>query len=199
MILIERLREKETRRAVFHLFFALGIIFLALVLGKTIAPLLFSVVVILGFCVALLAKRYCIPIITQLLCWFDRDHEQLPGKGAFFYLLSATLCLLIFPQKIAFAAILFLGVADGTASLVGRNSKLQYRHSNKTIEGSVAGACAGIAVTGFFLLPMLVSIIAAIVTMVVESFDYPPYLDDNLLTPLIFGGIAQYIGFAFIQ
>ncbi len=205
MILTRKLRalrtvhEKEIRRAVLHIFCAPLFVLLALALGETIAPLFFSGVVVLGFIAALISKKHPIPIIAHGIQWFDRKDELLPGKGAFFYLLSGTLCLFIFPQKIAFAAVLFLGIADGTASLIGRNGKLQYTYSRKTIEGSIAGACAGIAVTAFFLLPVLVAVIAGILTMVVESFDLPPYFDDNIVTPLVFALIAQYIGFAFVQ
>ncbi len=190
--------EKETRRALFHIAFSFMVVSFYHFVNNAIAILLYTATIIIGLILSLISKKYPVPLLSHCIRWFDRDEVDLPGKGAFFYLIAATLSLIIFTPNVAYASIIFLGVADGTAKLVGKNGTYKYHYSSKTIEGSVAGACAGIAITSFFFIPPLIAVIAGIMTMVIESFDHPSFLDDNLVTPLVFGMIAEYLASAFV-
>ena len=190
--------EKETRRALFHIALSFMLVSFHYFVNEALAILLYTATIIVGFVLSLISKKHDVPLLSHFIRCFDNKDADFPGKGAFFYLIAATLSLIIFTPNVAYASIIFLGVADGTAKLVGRNGKFKYHYSSKTIEGSVAGACAGIAITAFFFIPPLIAVIAGILTMVIESFDHPSFLDDNLVTPLVFGMIAQYLASAFV-
>ena len=183
---------KETKRAIFHIVLAFIIVLIYSLFGRRFSLTLFITSLFAGFILSLVSRKYKVPIIYRLLEIFERGNAALPGIGAFFYLLSSTICIIIFPENIAFASILFLGVGDGLATLVGKKGKIKFLHSRKTLEGSISGLAGGILTTIYFVNPRT-AIIAGMITMVFESFDLPFFLDDNLIIPLLFGIISYLL------
>jgi len=132
----------------------------------------------------------------RLFGWLMRHHEKGSGSrhlnGASYVLLSACLCVLVFPRVIAITAFTILIVSDTVAALIGRKFG-RHRFLAKTREGA----------TGFLLSALLVVIlvpkagaggteyfiggIGAVTGTVVESL--PVNVDDNLSIPLTIGGI----------
>lgn len=125
-----------------------------------------------------------------LLRTHERDHEIKRLTGATFVLLSATLCVWIFPKVITVTAFAILIVSDSAAALVG----LRYG-SRPFLKKTLAGAAAFFisAVIVVLLTPKITShpteyaigIAAALVGAVVESGS--TIVDDNLSIPTSIG------------
>ena len=142
--------------------------------------------------------RYYIPSIAQWFYrwfgWLLRRHETDISKkrfnGASNVLLSATLCVLLFPKIIAINAITILIISDTTSALVGRRFG-RHRFLAKSLEGSLAFFISAILVVliapKIDRLPMeyIIGFIAAAIGTVVEAL--PIKIDDNLSIPLAVG------------
>jgi dolichol kinase len=157
-----------------------------------------------GFILADLLRYYHPPttkLFHDLFGWLLREHET--GRkvktlnGATYMLISATVCILIFPKLIVITSFAILIISDGAAALVGQRFGRRRIHvgypTNKSIEGSAA----------FFLTSILVILVtpkvahlpteyliggaAAFVGMLAEVFS-SDILDDNLAVPLSIGG-----------
>lgn len=183
--------DLEIKRGLFHLLLSLIIIAIVTLIGVTYSLILFTLTLIIGLTLAKIAMPRRVILLDWFIKHFDRK-EFMPGKGGFSYLLGATLVLAILPLKIAFASILFLGFADSLARLVGRNAKIRYFHSNKSLEGTLVGGLIGVIASAYFI-GIMPSLFAGIVAMFVESFDHPYYLDDNWVVPLIFGLVCYLV------
>jgi len=142
--------------------------------------------------------RYYIPSIAQWFYrwfgWLLRRHETDISKkrlnGASNVLLSALLCVLLFPKVIAINAITILIISDTTSALVGRRFG-RHRFLGKSLEGSLAFFVSAVLVVlvtpKISRLPMeyVVGFIAAVIGTVVEAL--PVKIDDNLTIPLSVG------------
>jgi dolichol kinase len=136
-----------------------------------------------------------------------RSHEK-SGKpmlnGATYVLLSATLCVLIFPRIIAIAGFAILIISDTAAALFGRRFG-RHKFLDKSVEGSSAFFITGLATMAVigvvFNAPTvyyIVGAIAALVSTVTEAMSYGINIDDNLTIPMSFGivmwGVLALIG-----
>jgi dolichol kinase len=129
-----------------------------------------------------------------------REHEF--GKkvkalnGGTYMLVSATICIIIFPKLIVITGFAILIIADSAAALIGQRFG---RHKitlgwtrSKSFEGSTAFLLSSIIVV--FVTPKvagmpgeyIVGMIAAIIGMFAEAFS-AELLDDNLAVPLSIG------------
>jgi dolichol kinase len=136
-----------------------------------------------------------------------RQHER-EGKpklsGATYVLLSATICVLIFPKVITIAGFTVLIISDTAAALFGRRYG-RHRFLEKSVEGSgaffVTAMLVVVVVGQIFHAPLsyyLVGIVAAAASTVAEAMSYGVNIDDNLTIPLSFGivmwGLLALIG-----
>jgi dolichol kinase len=151
----------------------------------------------LAFFVVDLARFYHESTQTWFYRWFgwllrrhESDSESKRLTGATNILLSAILCVLIFPKIITVNAFAILIISDITSALVGRRFG-KHRFFKKSLEGA----------TGFFVsaivvvllapkverLPMeyVLGIIAAAAGAVTESLSTT--VDDNISVPLVIG------------
>jgi len=183
--------ELEIKRGIFHLFLSLVLILITYIIGRSYSLILFTLVLIVGLILVRISMYKEVPILKWFIKHFDRE-EFVPGKGSFAYLLGATLVLAILPLNIAFASILFLGFADSIAKMVGRNAKIRYFHSQKSLEGTLIGGLVGVIASSYFI-GILPSLFAGIIAMFIESFDHPYHLDDNWIVPLIFGLVSYLV------
>jgi len=131
--------------------------------------------------------------------WFRKllRHHEVNGKtktlnGATYVLLSATLCVLIFPKIIVITSFAILIISDSAAALIGRRfGKHKFYH--KSLEGSGAFLLSAIIVVlftpkiNYMPIEYLIGMIGGFVGMLAEiaSFDL---LDDNVAIPLSIGG-----------
>lgn len=127
-----------------------------------------------------------------------RPHEK-EGKlffnGATWVLLSAVLCILIFPKLVFIVSFTILIISDLSAALIGRKYG-KTRFFDKSWEGTIAFIITASIIVVFygyiFDLPsyyFIAGIKAAIVGGFVEALSKIFKIDDNLSIPLSIGGI----------
>ena len=110
----------------------------------------------------------------------SEEARVLPGKGAFFFGVSALACIILFPVSVVVPALVALAVLDSVTTLAGIRFGRHRIHNGKSWEGSLSG----IAVTVLCLLPFLSlpgAVMASVCAGIIEL--YSP-VDDNLVIPV---------------
>ena len=105
-------------------------------------------------------------------------------------------------KNIAMAAIMILALGDSVSRLVGPYGYLKHPfHSEKFLEGMIAGAAAGFLGALIFV-SWLEALLASIIAMLIESIDLELNnfkIDDNLMIPVVAGGVIwavrSFLGF----
>ncbi|MDI6767145.1 MAG: SEC59/DGK1/VTE5 family protein [Bacteroidota bacterium] len=144
-----------------------------------------------------IARHYHKPIEDWFYKYFGfmlRKHESDKRRktlnGATYVLISATICVIIFPKIITVASFAILIISDITAALIGRRFG-KHRFFSKSLEGSAGfffSALIVIAVSPkieYQLSEYLISIVAAFVGTITEAL--PVKIDDNLSIPIVVG------------
>lgn len=131
---------------------------------------------------------------TRYFGWLLRDHELDAARrrfnGATYVLLSAVICILLFPKLIVLTAFSILIVSDTAAALVGRPFG-QQKFLDKSLQGAAAFFVSALVVVGVapkaLYLPVeyLIGAAGAAVGTVVESLSIG--IDDNLSIPIVIG------------
>tara|TARA_Y100000031_G_scaffold120222_1_gene134186 strand:+ start:168 stop:554 length:387 start_codon:yes stop_codon:yes gene_type:complete len=117
-----------------------------------------------------------------------RKHE-LEGKltGATWAFIGGTISVFLFEKDIAVLALLFMSVGDTVAALIGQQYG-KIKIGEKTIEGFAGGLVSCIFISIFF--PSVIwinSIAGSLIASLIELSPIP--VDDNLMIPLISGGM----------
>jgi len=146
-----------------------------------------------------LARYYLKPIQDLFYKYFrlilrshETDHKQKRLNGATYVLISATLCIILFPKIIVVTCFSILIICDLTAALVGRQFG-KHPFFNKTIEGSLAFFISGIIVIAvtpkieYKIGEYIIGIFSVAVGTFIEAL--PLKIDDNLSIPLVVGAI----------
>jgi dolichol kinase len=143
------------------------------------------------------ARHYNPTIARWFYQWFgwllrrhETDKNQKRLNGASNVLISASLCVLLFPKVIAINAFTILIISDTTSALVGRRFG-RHRFLGKSLEGSLAFFISAVVVV--LIAPKVsyipaeygIGIIAAALGTIVEAL--PIRIDDNLSIPLSVG------------
>jgi dolichol kinase len=123
-----------------------------------------------------------------------RHHERRGITGATYMVTAYALVLLIFPKPIAVAAMLFNGLGDASAALVGKRWGRHRTRWGKSWEGFAAEVAVNIAVALAIarLSPLFAAsagIVGAVVAAILEFADLP--IDDNMRVTLG-GAVAIY-------
>jgi dolichol kinase len=189
----------ELKRKALHLgalVIPLGIV----VLGRSVAAWLLVPLAVVAVTLDVLRLR--VPAVHRFINWvfapIMRPEEQ-PAfggpvviNGATWMCVSAAVCVLLFPEPVAAAALAMLMVGDGAAAVVGRRyGRTRYPFSEKSVEGSVAFFVTGlVAALPFGLLATPpVSLLAlasgAFMAALVEAL--PVAINDNVRVPLVAG------------
>ncbi len=123
-----------------------------------------------------------------------RSREQHGGgrrlNGATYVLLSATLCVFLFPKVIVITAFAILIISDSSAALIGRKYG-RHHFLSKTLEGAAAFFITALAVVAiapkisYVPAEYLIGGVGALLGAVVESLSI--HVDDNLSIPLSVG------------
>ncbi len=132
-----------------------------------------------------------------------REHEQDNSKklisGGSYVLISACLCIIIFPKVIAITAFAILIISDAISALVGRRfGKRPFL--DKSVIGSTSFALSAFIVV--FLSPKamglpieyVIGCIAAMVGTLVEAMSVRLKLDDNFSVPSSVG-LTMWLGY----
>jgi dolichol kinase len=120
----------------------------------------------------------------------EHDEKAKRLSGATHVLISASICVLIFPKLITITAFAILIISDSAAALIGRRFGSR-KFLNKSLEGSSAfflSALIVIAVTPKISTgagEYLIAAVAAAIGTVVEALSVK--IDDNLSIPISVG------------
>ncbi|MEP7220986.1 MAG: dolichol kinase [Bacteroidota bacterium] len=147
-------------------------------------------------------------VIQKLFGGMLRSHER-GGKarisGATWVLLSATICILLFPKVVMIAGFVVLIVSDTVAALIGRRFG-RHRFLEKSVEGSSAFVVSAIlmviVVALLFQAPwqfIAAGAVASVVAAVVEAMSYGVNIDDNLTIPTSFSVVMWGLLFLFFR
>ncbi len=126
-----------------------------------------------------------------------RHHERRGLAGATWMALAYAAALLLFPKPVAVAAMLFNGLGDAAAALVGKRWGRRRTAWGKSWEGFAAGLVVDLCVgLGMWMLapaavPLAGAILGALVASTVEFAPLP--LDDNVRVTLA-GGAGILLG-----
>ena len=131
-----------------------------------------------------------------------RPHEK-KGKGLFngatWVLISATICVLVFPKIITISGFTILIISDISAALIGRRFG-KHKFFDKSWEGTISFMVSAFIIIfiyfNMFSLPnsyLITGIIAAIIGGFVEAVSKVIKVDDNLSIPISVG-IVMIIG-----
>ena len=171
----------EFWRKLVHLVFGLLITALIWIVPKDQVLILLGAGLLGGLWFIDLAMRGIhVPVISHLLLYLERD-GVFPGKGAFFFVFSSLVTLILFPSEIAAIGVLVLSVLDGFATLIGLRYGRIRIINHKSIEGSGGAVLITIVVLLFVLSPVMAVVIAVIAGIV----ELASPVDDNLIIPLI--------------
>jgi dolichol kinase len=130
-------------------------------------------------------------IFYKFFGWLLRSHEQDHTvkrlNGATYVLISATICVLIFPKLITVTSFAILIISDSTAALIGRRYGKR-KFFRKSMEGSTAFFISALVVS--FLTPKIfyapieygIAACGAAVGTVIEAMSI--HVDDNLSIPI---------------
>ncbi len=177
----------------------------------TKAEMLWVLIPFTLICLAIDYGRHYIPILQRLFLFLFgsilREHEKDVGKkllsGGTYVLISACLCIIIFPKVIAITAFGILIVSDAISALIGRRFG-RHKFFDKSIEGSLAfflSACAVVALApkaGSDGAEFIIGFIAAAVGAIIEAMSVRLKVDDNFSVPSSIG-IAMWIGYWLIS
>ena len=187
--------RNELARKAIHLF-SLSIPLIYFFISRTLALAL--LIPLTAAFVGIDLARFYIPIIsrwfTRWFGWLLRKHEQDINvkrlNGASHVLISAALCVLLFPKIITINAFTILIISDSTSALFGRRFG-RHRFLGKSLEGSMAFFVSAVIVilaapkVQYIPMEYIIGIIAAAVGAVVEAASV--HIDDNLSIPLSVG------------
>jgi len=192
-------KELEFRRQSFH--FMAGFLVVFLHWAGFLRLRFIALALVLGLIISIVSQYRKLPIISEIFHLFDRPRDKdFPGRGAFYYFLGVFLTLLIFSQEhinIAYAAILILAVGDSLNHLIAAPLKIGKVPWNrrKNVLGVTLGILAG-TLAALWFVPWQAAFVASTVALLVETVPWrigKYYLDDNILVPLVAGGIIWWL------
>jgi dolichol kinase len=157
----------------------------------------------IAFIVADLA-RYEVPLFSGFFYKFfgfllrkhEVDKKNHALNGATFMLISAVICIVIFPKYIMIASFTVLILADAASAVFGKrfgkHKIFPKRNVAKSYEGSLAFIIAGIAAVAltpkvnYSIAEYLIGVASVVVAAFAEVLSYD-IVDDNIAIPVSFG------------
>ena len=192
------LRDKiELRRQVAHFLTGMAIV-LGIKYKILSAPVLLGVL-LAGGVLSLIARKHELPILHDLLRYFERPHQMkhFPGKGSFFLVLGSLLSVVLFEEKIALAAITIMAVGDAITTVIGTYfGKIKMPlNPAKHLEGTLLAIMIS-TLGAYTFVDFEKAFMAGSAGMVFEllTFRYiDRVLDDNVLIPLVAGAVMTVL------
>ncbi len=179
----------EFWRKTFHLVFGLLISLFIWMVPKEQAVIVLGIGLLGGLWIIDLAMRDVqLPGISHLLYHLERP-GVIPGKGAFYFVFSSLICLILFPSSIAAEGVLVLAVLDGMATIFG----LRYGRIRIINHKSIEGTGGAILITFLVLLFIMSPVLAALIAVVAGLVELVSPIDDNLVIPLVVSSLIFFI------
>lgn len=151
--------------------------------------------------------RYFIPPIARFVNWsfgsILREHERDSSRkllsGGSYVVISACLCILIFPKVIAITSFSILIISDTASALLGR--RFGKRHFlDKSLEGTIAFVLSAWLVVAFspkvfgLWQEYVIGLCAAFAGAIIEAMSVRLHVDDNFSVPISIG-ILMWVGY----
>jgi dolichol kinase len=186
----------ELVRKLIHLF-SLSIPIIYYFISRSDGILILSVLTAVALFLDL--GRYLSPavgkVFYKIFGFLLRKHEIDSSKknlnGATYVLISALICVILFPKVLFITAFTILIISDTMAALIGRKFG-KHRFLSKSLEGTLAFFISA-SIVVFFTPKMenlpaeyLIGLIAAAVGAIVENISFG-FADDNLAIPISIG------------
>ncbi len=183
------MKVKEFWRKTVHMAFGLLITLLIWSVPRQTAIMVLGAGLLVGlWLIDLVMRGYNIPVISDLVDHLERP-DAYPGMGAFFFVFSSLVTLILFPSEITAIGVLVLSVLDGMATLLGlKYGKTRIIH-NKTMEGT-GGA---IFITFVILLFLMNPVQSAVIACIAGIVELASPIDDNLLIPPVIAVLLTLI------
>lgn len=131
-------------------------------------------------------------VFGAILREHERDSKKMLLSGATWVVLSAFLCILVFPKLITVTAFSILIISDAASALFGRAFG-KHKFLDKSLEGSIAFVLSAWVVVALAPKAMnhpaeyIAGAIGAVVGAIVEAASVRLRLDDNLSVPIAIG------------
>ena len=165
--------------------------------SRTTAIIILGIITFIA--IAIDISRYFSPaaskVFYSIFGFLLREHELDTRKknlnGATYVLISAVLCVIIFPKILFITAFSVLIISDSIAALVGRKYG-KHKFLSKSLEGTLAFFISAIIVVFFtpkvegLFSEYLIGFAAAAVGAIVENVSFG-FADDNLSIPISIG------------
>lgn len=126
-----------------------------------------------------------------LLRQHELDHKKRTLTGATYVLLSASICVLIFPKVIVVTAFAILIISDTLAALIGRRFG-KHKFLLKSLEGTLAFFLSGVLVVlmspkiAYLFSEYIIGIASTAFGAIIENVSFG-LTDDNLVIPISIG------------
>jgi len=186
----------EVVRKLIHLC-SLSIPIIYYFVSRTTAIIILGIVTFIALVIDI--SRYFSPIAGKVFYsifgFLLREHELDTRKknlnGATYVLISAVLCVVIFPKILFITAFSILIISDSLAALVGRKFG-KHKFLSKSLEGTLAFFVSAIIVVLFtpkvqgLFSEYIIGIVAAAIGAIVENISFG-FADDNLSIPISIG------------
>jgi len=194
--------QREIRRKAFHIMAGMSIpviYYVFMILDQTWLAtwiLLAATLSILAVDIIRLRHQFIKIIFIDFFGPMMRRHEISALTGATYLMISSLVCILIFTDSVAIAAISYLVIGDSLAAVVGR-SMGRTKFFEKSFEGAGAGLLGCLAVGTLIVnlphaeLGYLQMASGALAAIVVEMLPIP--LDDNIRIPLASGAVMHLL------
>jgi len=180
-------------RRLFHLSVCLTLSILALIIPRdTFLWLLFALASLLLLVDIVRLTWFA---TNRLFIWvfgtLMRRQETHGLTGSIYVLIGCLLTMLLFDRDIAVAGMIFLGVGDAFAGMIGERWG-RHKIFSKSLEGTTAFFVSSVAVGLVFQyvvldISMMVLIVGALCAAIIELLPLP--INDNLVIPLLSAAI----------
>ncbi len=171
----------EFWRKTVHMVFGLLIALLIWIFPRDTALMVLGAGLLGGlWFIDLIMRGFRLPVISSLVDSLERP-GVFPGKGAFYFVFSSLVTLILFPPAITAVGVLVLAVLDGLATIFG----LRYGRIRIINHKSIEGSGGAVLITFLVLLLFLSPAQALVVALVAGIVELGSPVDDNLLIPLV--------------
>ncbi len=145
---------------------------------------LMSCVLYFGFYLTSIGKK-----IYHKVKYKERQYDFL---SPFFMIASMTLTLFLFGKYYAIVGSIYLIYSDAISTIVGKIIKFGKTYTYRHISGSLFGGLTGFVITNL-IYPFDISLISSLAFLIIEMF-IPKKINDNLIIPIIIGGVLFLYG-----